>query len=295
MDHLRYVRAPALLVTGELAGTRIELPGTTNVRDLGGMPAGGGRVIAKRRLLRGEVLAPPGAEVRQGEWDGGDARPFKALGLRTIIDLRSDGEVSRTVSAWQKATGADVVRTFPIPEGGEGSDTNYMRLLLSGEMSGFGVEEMTAFYLGVLARRAAVLAGAVAALTEPDGLPALVHCSAGKDRTGILIALVLDLLGTPRDLVVEDYALTGVLRPNRIDSFASLFHDAGVDPEVARVLFETPAASLNAALDWIYATYGSTKDYLIAAGGMGADVPQRLREALTVPIARQGAMKEADQ
>lgn len=276
--------AQAALDSGSLATTRVDLPGTTNVRDLGGLPAAGGSVVASGRLFRGEVLTSPGSDVRQGVWDGADGRAFRALGLRTIVDLRSEGEVSRTASAWQCASGAETVLSFPIPEGGEGSDTNYMRLLLSGEMAGFGVAEMTAFYLGVLVRRAGVLGAAVTALAQSAALPALVHCSAGKDRTGILVALVLDLVGTPRELVVEDYALTGVLRPNRVESFASLFHDVGVDPEVARVLFETPAASMEAVLEWVDSAYGSTERYLVEAAGVPPEVPQRLRNALTVPV-----------
>lgn len=271
---------------GEHGHTRLDLPGTSNVRDLAGYPAADDHVIGPRRLLRGEVLGPPGNEVRQAEWDGTDDRPFKALGLRTIVDLRSEGEAERTLSSWQHASGAETVLAFPIAEGGEGSDTNYVRLLLSGNLPYFGVEQMTAFYLGVLERRADVLAGAITAIADPERLPALVHCSAGKDRTGILIALILDLVGTPRELIVEDYALTGVLRPNRIDDFAHLFQNAGVDPEVARVCFETPAASMRALFEWVDAEHGSTANYLVQVGGLDAEVPDALRSALLVAPGR---------
>ena len=272
---------PTVRSSGRLSDSRIPLAGTTNVRDLVGYPAAGGRRVGPGRLLRGEVLTTPGGSEVQGRWDPAHAQRFAQLQLRTVIDLRSDQEVSRTTSAWELATGATVVH-LPITEGGEGADTDYVRRLLSGEMARFDEADMTEFYGQTLRRQAATFAAVVTVLANQDRLPALVHCSAGKDRTGLAVALVLDLVGTPRELVVEDYALTGLLRPDRVAAYAARFEAAGVDPVAARVLFETPAGSMRAALAGLDREHGDVEGYLLETGGLDPAIPERLRSALLV-------------
>ena len=104
----------------------IAVPGMNNIRDLGGLPAADGRELARGRFLRSEALAMPGAAAAHSIWDEAHATHYEALRLRTVIDLRSDGEVDATPSAWARATGADVVR-LPIAEGVEGTDTDYVQ------------------------------------------------------------------------------------------------------------------------------------------------------------------------
>jgi protein-tyrosine phosphatase len=267
---------------GRLIDSHLPLPGTTNVRDLAGYPASPGHLIGARRLLRGEVLAHPGGGEHQGVYDEVHAQSLRDLGLRAVLDLRAEGEVLRTPSVWRQATGAQVVQ-LPIAEGGEGAHTGLVRMLLSGELARFDVRHMTAFYRETLATSAPTFAAAARVLADPARLPALVHCSAGKDRRGLLIALVLDVLGTPREVVIEDYTLTGVLRPDRVATFASTFTDAGVDPEVARVLFETPAESMRQVLAELDETFGGAGGYLVAVGGLEEEVLDSLRCSLLVP------------
>lgn len=273
---------PVPRVSGALAESRVPLPGTTNVRDLAGYPGPPGWTIGPRRLFRGEVLADADESEFQGLWAEKHRSDFQDLGLRTVIDLRAEHEVRRTRSVWHRATGAKVV-ALPIAEGGEGTDTNYIRKLLSGELPRFDEDDMTQFYCDTLDRRASTFGAAITVLADAQRLPALVHCSAGKDRTGLLIALVLELVGTPRALVVEDYALTGVLRPNRIAAYAALFTDAGVDPDAARVLFETPAVSMERALAYLDDTYGGVTEYLVNTGAVPSRALEDLRSSLLVP------------
>ncbi len=269
--------------SGELAGSRLRLPGTTNVRDLVGYPAGSGQVIGPGRLLRGEVITTVAAEPPGGPGGPGDDAPFRLLGLRTIIDLRSEYETARTASGWPAASGAHRVELLPIADGGEGSDTNYMRQLLDGTLAQFGLDQMQELYRTILERRAATLASAVSLIADPDNLPVLVHCAVGKDRTGIVIALVLDLLGTSRDLIVEDYALTGHLRPDRVEAFAPMLRAAGVEPTAVRILFESPPAVMWSVFDWLD-RHGGTAHYLQTMGGAAPDLVARLRQALLVTV-----------
>jgi protein-tyrosine phosphatase len=221
----------------------------------------------------------PGGSASYAIYDRSADEQYRLLNLRTVIDLRASDEMVRAPTAWATVCDADLVK-IPIAEGGEGTDTNYMRMLLSGEMQTFGIDDMTRFYIGLVERRAEQLGRAIRVLADRNRLPALVHCAAGKDRTGILVALVLSALGVPDDQVVTDFAMTGVLRPNRINTYAHMFIQADRDPEVARVLFESPAESMSALLTYLSTEYGGTLSYLRERARLGDEVIADLRSAL---------------
>lgn len=260
---------------------RICVPGTTNLRDIGGYRTRCGAVVARGRVLRAEALVMPGGSSSYAIYDQRADDAYKRLNVRTVIDLRADSEIRRAPTAWATVCDADLVE-IPIAEGGEGADTNYMRMLLLGEMERFGIEDMTRFYIGLVERRGDALGRAIRILAEPGRLPALVHCAAGKDRTGVLIALVLCALDVSEDDVVADFALTGILRPNRIATYAHLFAEMDRDPEIARVLFESPPESMTALLAHLRAEYGGVRGYLAERAGVDAKVVDGLRHALLV-------------
>ena len=264
---------------------RIDLPGTTNLRDIGGHETATGVRVRDRVLYRAEVLLDAGPGENQGVWREDQAEAYAALGVRTVVDLRAEHEAEVKPTVWARATGADLV-ALPVAEGGEGSDTNFMRMLLAGELARFGPNEMAGFYRDALDRRATTFAAAVRVVADRDRLPVLVHCSAGKDRTGLLVALVLSVLGTPRAAIVEDYTLTGVLRPDRVLAYADVLDAAGVDLEDARALFETPATAMTAALDHLDSRYGGAERYLVDAGGL---TPAELDAARTNLVTSDGA------
>ena len=140
--------------------------------------------------------------------------------------------------------------------------------------------------LQALRRRAPEFGTGLRILADAARLPVLVHCSAGKDRTGLLVALLLEALGVPRSVVVADYALTGVLRPDRVRAYAHLFTESGVDLAAIAPLFDTPAAAMASALADLDAGYGSVPAYLAEAAGLTPDHLLALRANLltTAPV-----------
>ncbi len=124
------------------------------------------------------------------------------------------------------------------------------------------------------------IVGALTALAAPDARPAVFHCTAGKDRTGLLSALVLSLLGVPEDTVVADYALSGAamarLRAKLLIKFpdGKLLVDADAD-----AIFSADPSNMVALFAHLNERYGSVTEYASAIG-IPDDVVDRLREAM---------------
>jgi protein-tyrosine phosphatase len=161
---------------------RIDLPGTQNLRDLGGYPAAGGRTVRRRTLLRSDALH---------RLDDAGRAALARLGLRTVIDLRTDQEVQAAPSALD-GTGA---RTFHVP-------------LFSDEAISRLPPERAAIYRYMIDDCGTAIAEAIGRLCASDALPGLIHCTAGKDRTGLVVALVLDVTGVPDEFIAADYAMS---------------------------------------------------------------------------------------
>lgn len=163
----------------------IELEGVENVRDLGGLPLRDGGRTAFGRLLRAARLHEmTDADVR---WLTG------TYGVRVVIDLRSPKEVQRDGPTPLERAGVRTEHLTVLPEG--------QRPIPRDD------EDPKLFnYRGYLTHRPENMLAAVRLLTEPG--PALVHCAAGKDRTGVFCALVGDVVGVTREALIEDYALS---------------------------------------------------------------------------------------
>lgn len=260
--------------------TRLDIPGTSNVRDLGGYPARDGAAIRPRTLYRAEALAHPGPGVaRVALWDDALVDSYRMLELALVIDLRAQHECDLAPSAWAEPSDA-TLKLIPIVEGGEGDATDYVRQLREGTLRSFSADDLAAYYATTVRRRAPQFGEAISAIASTGGVPVLVHCAAGKDRTGLLVALILDVLGTPRDVIVADYALTGEFRPNRVSAYADVLAASGIEPAAVSALFETPADAMRLVLEGIDAEFGSTRAFLIGEAGVTTDELDSLAAAL---------------
>ncbi|RTL67182.1 MAG: tyrosine-protein phosphatase [Pseudonocardiaceae bacterium] len=167
----------------------LQLEGLDNVRDVGGLPIAGGGTTRPGVLLRSASLhyVTP-ADVRH---------LVETFGLSLVLDLRTAREIDEDGPTAVAAAGVETVALTFIPEEGRALPE-----------TGDDTDPLTRNYLGYLADRPENVVEAVRRLAAPQAGPALVHCAAGKDRTGVLCALVLDAVGVERDAVVDDYALS---------------------------------------------------------------------------------------
>jgi protein tyrosine/serine phosphatase len=219
----------------------LELVGANNVRDLGGLPTADGRTLLPGRVLRSDFL------VRLGPED--ERRLIGELGLRRVIDLRTVAEVERFPGPWEDL-GVDAVRAA---------------LPLDPAFVANAAEEMTGLYLTFAEPPAGALAAAVEALLDVDRHPVLVHCAAGKDRTGVLIALALELLGVERSTIGLDYSLTRERMPQviaRLEAEADRKRSATL-PEV---MYGADPATIEGFLAGIDERFGGAEGWATEVG-----------------------------
>jgi protein tyrosine/serine phosphatase len=172
----------------------LHLEGCFNARDLGGLPAAGGAI---RR----------GAVVRSDAPDGVTAAGWRALlahGVRTVIDLRNDGELGR-----DRAPRPDALTTVRAPLDDD-ADRGLWQRLTADELDGSPL--YYAPFLEAKPERCAAAIGAIAR-AAPGGV--LVHCVGGRDRTGLVVLLLLALAGVPADAIAVDYELSNARLPAR--------------------------------------------------------------------------------
>ena len=181
----------------------IELENAVNVRDLGGLPVEGGKRLRTGQLVRSDNL--------QGLSPSDVTRLVDEIGVTTVVDLRSTGEVtSEGPGPLQAVASVEHLHLSLLPEFGEMTDVAKDALALNRERALQRDPENVAdaFYFGYLEDRPESVVGALRAVATAPGA-ALVHCAAGKDRTGVVIAMALSVLGVPREEIVADYEATG--------------------------------------------------------------------------------------
>ena len=179
------------MVSSSVSDSRfVDLEGCFNFRDLGGYRTAGGQTVRWRRLFRADGLQRLTDEDRR---DLGD------LGLRTVIDLRSGDELTeRGRIAWP----APGLAYHHLP---------MFDVLPDREEFPTWVESayVARRYAEMLDEGSEAISQTLRLLADPVTYPAVIHCAAGKDRTGILSAVLLGLMGVPDEDIVADYALSG--------------------------------------------------------------------------------------
>ncbi|WP_448388377.1 tyrosine-protein phosphatase [Microbacterium aurum] len=255
----------------------IAVPGVRNLRDIGGLRAADGRITATRRLYRAELLTDRSANESNAVWTDAADDAVTTLGLATVIDLRSQPELDVSPSRWVREGTTHV--HVPIDDGAPGSESDLMAAVVSGAKASFTVEDLGNYYLAMLHGRANELGRGIRTIAESDG-PVLVHCSAGKDRTGVLVAVALEIVGVDRETVLDDYVETGIRTPDRVSLYADMLESRGLTADQVRPMFETPRTALSHALESAVASDGSIAEFFINRAALTAEDVERLRAAL---------------
>lgn len=240
---------------------KYDLTSFYNFRDGGGLPTENGR-LRTLRLLRSD---------QPSSLDAQDVDYLRDLPLAMVVDLRGEMEVGFSPSPF-KHNGFKVAH-HPIAAGSPAS-------MLEGKMT------IDLMYSQMLEHGGKAFARAVESVAE--GLEkgsAIVHCTAGKDRTGITIAMIQQMLGVPRDAIVASYALTkqnldGTWKKDKIamvEKMIGVKHAEAMAP----LMVDSPPEAMERVLDHLEDEHGGAAGYL-RAHGMDQSVEEILRDQLLV-------------
>jgi len=247
----------------------IALTGGDNFRDVGGYRTGDGHEVRWGKLYRSASV---------GRYTAEDQALIRKLSVGSIIDLRSTRERQGDKAPWMQTAGVGYwTRDYDLSGGNLGAlfakgatfDAETMRGVMIQGYRGFP-KEQAASYRMLFDR-----------LLNSDKA-VIVNCTAGKDRTGLGVALVLSALGVPYETIMEDYLLSNTL----LDADA-LRADAGMNAamsalpaDVAKPLLGVERAYLDAAFEQIAKDYGSVDAYLAQELGVDAATRKRLRKRM---------------
>jgi protein-tyrosine phosphatase len=256
----------------------VALDGAVNVRDIGGYRTSDGLQVTRGRLFRGDALS---------QLTGPDAERLDGLGLRTVIDFRTPGEVL-LAGADRLPCGVEFVR---LPVGGgdlgwiyeliaSGDHQRQRRELGEGRAASLMVEINRGFVAD--ARQREAFGAALRLMCAAGRLPLLYHCSSGKDRTGWMTAIVLTALGVPREVVLRDYLLSNDFHRTEYQRLRYDLVKTGIvaDPELLRPIMEQSATYLGAAFEEAERRHSSFSRFVTHGLEVGDAMLGELRRAL---------------
>ena len=248
----------------------VRLEGTLNFRDVGGYATASGYRVRRHRVYRSDSLAAIG----DSGWE-----QLTELGIREIFDLRH--EIERRTAPYQAPDGISATWLAIGPKEVQTEAKDVFELLKSGGPDDFTLQYMIDMYGRIFEDHAVVFGELLTHLADPDRLPAVFHCTAGKDRTGIAAALLLSVLGVDRETVLHDYELSNEFRSERrIEVLRPRLEEEGIDVERVRPYLSAPRPALEAALAAVDLEYGGVQGFLVERAKVSEGILDGLREVL---------------
>ena len=221
---------------------RIPIPGTHNFRDAGGYRVDGGGSVRWGALFRSDSLH----DVPQQGLDR-----IVAIGIRNAVDLRYPHET----------------RSRPNPLSGHAGvaycNSPLANLTVPWSEPISSLEELNLFFLE---RHPAYVSAALQRFAEPGAFPAVVNCTVGKDRTGLVVALLLGIAGVSRGDIVRDYMLSDLPTRELRERTVRFAVDTGADEQLVRKLTSIHPSVMESTLDHLETGYGGAAGYARSAG-----------------------------
>ena len=277
---IQFVPSPPLVIPSQLptdqreAHRLLNFEGIANFRDLGGYPSDSGKQVKWGTLYRAGTLAHS---------SDADLRNLGQLQLVSLIDFRSSQEKEEEPNRLPDPTGFTVVEIPTLDDGNKALVGDIMARIDSGNFDGFdpNLAMMTA-NRQFATEFTPQFRQFIRTVLEADGAPIVWHCSAGKDRTGFAAAILLRILGTPRDIVMQDYMAS---REHALEARKSqllllrVFKGEEAADKLA-IMMGVEEAWLNAAFEEIDAQWGSFDNYVSQGLQLSSADIQRLRDSL---------------
>lgn len=219
-----------------------------NFRDIGGYPALEGASTAWKRYYRSGALE---------DMHAADRERLRSLGVRTVIDLRRPEETTFAFTGLHPAAevGARYLHLPPLPDGASQELDQRFGRAISGRR-----------YLGYLDYAGPSLRQIFEVLADPASYPLVMHCTAGKDRTGVTTAMALHLAGVDRAVIEADFALTNRDTDRWLTWSVANGRIASDNPDEQRRRLGVPADAIGVFLDGLDERYGGVEGYLRSLG-----------------------------
>lgn len=224
--------------------------GCVNVRDLGGHATADGRTTRFGAVVRADSVRA----LSDAGWDA-----LLAYGVSRIVDLRLHSELALDPP---RELDVEVVH---VPLMHELDDEEWVEIDAIGDAQPDAAGSTRAVYLEFLERRRPQFGEAIAAVADAPEGTVVVHCHGGKDRTGLVVALLLRLVGVDIETIAADYSLSGPNLRERTAAWVAAAED-DVERERRRRIGSAPAEAMAAVLEELERRYGSVREYMRAAG-----------------------------
>nr|WP_321440665.1 tyrosine-protein phosphatase [uncultured Hyphomonas sp.] len=259
-ERLYFLLVPENGEAVRIASRLLPLEGGRNFRDLGGYETTNGQHVKWGRVFRSGTMT---------RLTDKDYKYLSSLGIATIVDFRTSEERASEPTNWR--AGDISYETFPDPA--EDDANPLAAVFASPDVKPEDVRAMMAqLYSGILEQQTPAYRVLFRDLAD-DNAPLAFNCSAGKDRTGVGAALILSVLGVPRETVVADYALSEKLVDYSAEFQLGADDEASQDngpyaylrrlpPELVAPLMRSDPAYIEAVLDRIDQDYGSVEAFV---------------------------------
>jgi protein tyrosine/serine phosphatase len=243
-----------------MAGRRFEFESIYNFREMGGFPTADGARIREGRVFRSDALHRVG-------WQ--DVEVLERLGIATVFDLRSDLELeSDGIGEFAGASARHVhVPLVPVTLSPYDPDVDWDNI------------DLPSRYIEMLEVGGGAIRTVFEGLAAEGASPAVFHCTGGKDRTGVVAALILRELGVADEIIVEDYSRSQSYLASIVEAYRSELERQAIRPDLVAYLTSSPAERMRFTLGELDRRWGSTREYL-AAAGVDHSVLESLRKNL---------------